>query len=75
MEAFGDRNGYSAAILMDLSKAFDTINHDLLIEKLHACGVHGRFLKLLRDYVWNRFQRIEVISAYSTCEELCTGIP
>ena len=33
-----DNKGYGGAILMDLSKVFDTINHNLLIAKLHVCG-------------------------------------
>ena len=33
-----DNNGFLAAVLMDLSKSFDTINHDLLIAKSHTYG-------------------------------------
>ena len=70
-----DKNGYSAAILMDLSKAFDTINHDLLIEKLHVYGIRGTSLKLLKHYLSNRFQRMKIEDEFSTWEELHTGVP
>ena len=39
--------GYAGAVLMDLSKAFDTINHELLIAKLHAYGFSKEALTLL----------------------------
>ena len=38
MEKSLDQKEYGGAVLMDLSKAFDTLNHDLLIAKLHAYG-------------------------------------
>ena len=38
MEKSLDQKEYGGAVLMDLSKAFDTLNHDLLIVKLHAYG-------------------------------------
>ena len=39
---------------MDLSKAFDTINHDLLIAKLHIGGFSKESLKLIKSYLTNR---------------------
>ena len=41
-----DKKGYSGAILMDLPKAFDTLNHDHLIVDLHAYGISEESLKL-----------------------------
>ena len=52
---YRDNHGYSAAVLMDLSKAFDTINHDLLLAKLHAYGVSKDALKLIMSYLRNRY--------------------
>ena len=72
---FRDKNGFSAAILMDLSKAFDTINHDLLIAKLHSYGIENDSLKLLWDYLKNRWQRTKLNSTYSSWSELLHGVP
>ena len=44
-----DDIGYAGAVLMDLSKAFDTINHELLIAKLHAYGFGKEALTLIAD--------------------------
>ena len=49
-----DDNGYTGAILMDLSKAFDTINHELLIAKLYAYGFSKGALKLIHSYLSDR---------------------
>ena len=51
-----DDNGYAGAVLMDLSKAFDTINHELLIAKLHAYGFSKEALTLIASYLSDRWQ-------------------
>ena len=61
-----DNKGYGGAVLMDLSKAFDTLNHDLLIAKLHAYGFDIKSLKLLHSYLKKRWQRTKVNSSFST---------
>ena len=57
------------------SKAFDTLNHDLLIAKLHAYGFDIKTLKLLHSYLTKRWQRTKVNSSFSTWSELLQGVP
>ena len=60
-----DRKGDAGVILMDLSEAFDTLNHDLLIAKLHECGFSEDSLKLMNNYLKNRWQRAKVNISFS----------
>ena len=70
-----NNKGYRGTVLMDLSKAFDTLNHDLLIAKLHAYGFDMKTLKLLHSYLTKRWQRTKVNSSFSTWSELLQGVP
>ena len=70
-----DKRGYGGAILMDLSKAFDTLNHDLLIAKLHAYGFSKSALVLSQSYLSNRWQRTKINYSYSSWIELLLGVP
>ena len=58
-----------------LSKSFNTINHNLLIAKLYAYDIRGNSLKLLKNYLSNRFQRAKIEGKFSTWEEFLTGVP
>ena len=70
-----DKRGYGGAILMDLSKAFDTLNHALLIAKLHAYGFSKSALVLSKSYLSNRWQRTKINYSYSSWIELLLGVP
>ena len=70
-----DNKGDGGAVLMDLSKAFDTLNHDLLIAKLRAYGFDIKTLKLLQSYLTKSWQRTKVNSSFSTWSELLQGVP
>ena len=60
---------------MDLSKAFDTINHELLIAKLEAYGFSDGALHIILDYLSDRWQRTKVNTSYSSWSELLCGVP
>ena len=70
-----DNKGYGGAILMDLSKAFDTLNHELLIAKLNAYGFSHSSLKLLFSYLTDRWQRTKINYTYSSWTEIIQGVP
>ena len=56
-----DKQGFACALLTDLSKAFDTINHELLIAKLHVYGFSTDALEVLLSYLQDRWQRVKII--------------
>ena len=60
---------------MDLSKAFDTLYHDFLIAKLHACGFQHDALKLLHSYLSKQWHRTKVNTSFSSWEELIKVVP
>ena len=63
------------ALIKDLSKAFDCLNHDLLVPKLNAYGFSLPALRLLHDYLSNRKQRTRINNSYSTWMEIVFGVP
>ena len=60
---------------MDLSKAFDTLNHDLLIAKLSAYSFEHGGLKLIYSYLESRWHRMKINSAFSSFEKSTQGVP
>ena len=64
-----------AAVFMDLSKAFDTINHAVLIAKLDADWFSNNALLFMLDYLKNRSQRVSINGLFSTWEEIIAGVP
>ena len=70
-----DNQGCSGAVLMDISKAFDTINHELLLAKLYAYGFEKQTLRLLKSYLTERWQRTKINRSVSSWTELDHGVP
>ena len=60
---------------MDLSKAFDCVNHGLLIAKLSPYGLNKDALQLIRSYLSNRQQRVKINSSFSDWKEIKIGVP
>ena len=55
-----EQNKISALLTTDLSAAFDTIDHKILCQKLEYYGIRGDSLELIKSYLSNRFQYVEV---------------
>ena len=70
-----DSGRFIGTILMDLSKAYDCLHHDLSIRKLEAYGLGNSSLNFLLDYLTFRKQKTKVGSAYSGRSKGRRGIP
>lgn len=62
------------AIFIDLKKAFDTVSHGILLEKLNEMGVQGIFLRILKSFLSNRKQFVQINNEKSDEKEIPFGI-
>ena len=67
--------GMMGAVLMDLSKVFDTVNHDLLIAKLKVYGFGDNALHIVKDYLSDRWERVKINTSFSDWQEVSQGVP
>lgn len=70
-----DRGGQIDVIYLDMAKAFDKVNHELMIRKLHQFGFRGNLLNWFRSYLEKRKQRVTVLSATSCSLPITSGVP
>ena len=70
-----DKNETPINIYLDLSKAFDTLDHEILLEKLCYYGIRDTALKLFQSYLSERKQYVEFDGTNSEMREIRTGVP
>jgi hypothetical protein len=70
-----EKNEYCVGIFIDLSKAFDTLDHDILLQKLNFYGIRGIANKLMASYLANRKQYVIYNSLASSTEAVQIGVP
>ena len=70
-----DTGDIPVTIFLDLSKAFDTLNHEILFHKLNYYGIKGTPLNWFRNYFTNRKQYVKFDDVSSKCLSITTGVP
>ena len=75
IKAFVDTGHYVCGIFVDLEKAFDTVNHKILCEKLNYYGLRGNVNKLIQSYLANRRQYVSINGFNSEIKNIYCGVP
>ena len=70
-----DKGGKCGGLFVDLSKAFDCLQHDLLLTKLNAHGFDYKSLKVLASFLSNRKCRTKISSSFRECKHLLIDVP
>ena len=70
-----DRGNVNAVVILDLKKAFDTVDHDIVLSKMNLYRIKGIALDWSRSYLTNRTQRCLVNGSLPTICSLKSGVP
>ncbi len=70
-----DRKMFNLVVLIDLKKAFDTVDHQILLRKLELYGINGQALTLLKSYLSNRNQKCQIKNYFSSEQLIKCGVP
>ena len=60
---------------LDIKKAFDTVNLEILTDKLYSIGIQGDILRIIKSYLANRKQQVEINGHISELKEVRLGVP
>lgn len=70
-----ERGSFSVALYLDIKKAFDTVDHGILLNKLEKCGIRGPILNWFNTYLRNRYQVVRIGEGLSSSEIVTSGVP
>ena len=70
-----DKGNAVGMVLLDLQKAFDTVDHSILLAKLEAMGLSNDIVKWFQYYLSGRQQLVDVVGTFSSCENIICGVP
>ena len=70
-----DKGNYAVGIYIDLKKAFDTVDHYILLRKLEHYGIRGKANDLIQNYLSDRYQYTTVNNCSSSFNRIKTGVP
>ncbi|CAL4070075.1 unnamed protein product, partial [Meganyctiphanes norvegica] len=70
-----DEKNYVLGIFIDLTKAFDTVDHSILLDKLNHYGIKGKANDLFRSYLTNRKQFTQINGVKSPQQSINCGVP
>ena len=70
-----DKGLYSCGVFIDLKKAFDTVDHSILLKKLEHYGIRGIINDWFQSYLADRIQTVQIGDNISLKEAICFGVP
>ena len=70
-----NNNKFTIAVYIDTMKAFDTVNHSILLKKMYKLGIKGKILDWVNNYLTKRYQRTLANNVISEEKLITCGVP